>query len=333
MTTRTFQALIVEEAADGRYVRKVGQRSLQDLPDGDVLIEVTYSSLNYKDALSATGHKGVTRKYPHTPGVDAAGCVAESASDEFRSGDEVLVTGYDLGMNTPGGFGQYIRVPAGWIVRRPDGLTLFETMAYGTAGFTAALSVTRLQRAGVTPDQGQILVTGATGGVGSIAVAILAKLGYQVVAATGKADEHEFLRTLGATTVIPRSEVDDTSGRPLSTARWAGVVDTVGGNPLATAIKSTKYGGVVTCCGLVASPELPTTVYPFILRSVSLLGVDSVNCPRDTRLAVWQNLAREWKPAQLGAITRTCPLDELDAEIDRILAGKMRGRLVVSLSQ
>lgn len=332
MSQRIFRAMVVEEAEDKKYTRRIKERTVDELPEGEVLIEVRYSSLNYKDALSATGHRGVTRNYPHTPGIDAAGIVKEGTSSDFEPGDEVLVTGYDLGMNTSGGFGQFIRVPAGWVVKLPAGLSLRESMSYGTAGFTAALSVHRLRGQGVTPDQGEILVTGATGGVGSLAVAILARTGYRVVAATGKPTEEAYLKELGAAGVIGREEVDDASGKPLLKGRWAGVIDTVGGNILATAIKSTQYLGTVTCCGNVASADLPTSVFPFILRGVSLLGIDSVNCPMDLRLQIWQKLAGAWKPQALEALTKEVPLDGLDARIDEILQGKLKGRVRVDLA-
>jgi acrylyl-CoA reductase (NADPH) len=331
MADRLFQAMVVREAANGEFSRQVEDRTVKDLPQGDVLIRVHYSSLNYKDALSATGHKGVTRNYPHTPGIDAAGVVEESAGEAFQPGDRVLVTGYDLGMNTPGGFGQYIRVPAAWLVRLPEHLTLRESMIYGTAGFTAALSVHRLERQGVSPDQGEVLVTGATGGVGSLAVGILARDGYQVVAATGKPQGESYLLDLGAKRVISRDEARDTTGKALLSGRWAGAIDTVGGGYLATALKSTRYGGAVTCCGNVASAELSTTVYPFILRGVSLLGVDSVNCPTDLRWDLWQKLATDWKLPYLNRLASDRTLKDLDAEIDRILQGKQTGRVVIDL--
>ncbi|MDP6041137.1 MAG: YhdH/YhfP family quinone oxidoreductase, partial [Candidatus Latescibacteria bacterium] len=302
-----------------------------DLPQGEVLIRVRYSSLNYKDALSATGTRGVTRVFPHTPGIDAAGEVVESSVSEFAVGDEVVVTGYDLGMNTAGGFGQYIRVPAHWVVQLPEGLTLKESMGYGTAGFTAALSVYEMMEAGVVPDQGEVVVTGATGGVGSLAVAMLAKEGFSVVAATGKASEADFLKGIGASEVMGRGEVDDDSGRPILSGRWAGGVDTVGGNMLATLLKTTNYGGAVTCCGLVASPELDTTVFPFILRGIKLIGIDSVLCPMDLRLNIWEKIATDWKVDVLDDVVQDCGLADLDAQIDRILAGQMRGRVVVDL--
>jgi len=332
MNQTTFRAMVVEETADKKYVREIRERTLDDLPEGEVLIRVQYSSLNYKDALSATGNKGVTRSYPHTPGIDAAGEVAESTSPDFHPGDAILVTGYDLGMNTSGGFGQYIRVPADWIVKLPDGLSLKESMTYGTAGFTAALSVYRLQNHGVKPDQGSILVTGATGGVGSLAVAILSRAGYAVTAATGKQAEEPFLKALGAKEIVTREEVDDTSGKPLLKTRWPGVIDTVGGNILSTALRSTHYLGSVTCCGLVASPELQATVFPFILRGVSLLGIDSVHCPMPLRQEIWQRLAGDWKP-NLDELAVEISLQELDARIGDILQGKLKGRTVVDVNR
>ena len=326
----TFRAMVVEEQADGSYTRTIRERTVDDLPPGDVLIRVLWSSLNYKDALSATGNKGVTRKYPHTPGIDAAGIVEDSRSSRFRSGDKVLVTSYDLGMNTSGGFGQYIRVLADWVVPLPAGLELRESMVLGTAGLTAAMSVTAL-RAGIGPERGVILVTGASGGVGSMAVAILARLGYEVCAASSK--DAAYLLGLGAKTVVTRADVDDAGGRPLLTTRWAGVIDTVGGGILATAIKSTAHRGIVTCCGNVSSPDLQLTVFPFILRGVTLVGIDSQNLPMEERVMIWQRLADEWKPAQLGSMGREVSLAGLEDEIARILKGGQQGRIVVNLGQ
>ena len=326
-----FKAMIVEETDDRKFVRRIGTKAIDELPDGEVLIRVQYSSLNYKDALSATGNKGVTRSFPHTPGIDAAGEIAASSTDRFGPGDPVMVTGYDLGMNTSGGFAAFIRVPADWVVPLPKNLSLRESMIFGTAGFTAGLSVWKLRGCGVKPEHGEVLVTGATGGVGSIAVAVLAELGYRVVAVSGKTDQKPFIEQLGAGEVISREEATDTSGRPMLKGRWAGVVDTVGGDILASALKSLQYGGVATCCGLVASTNLTTTVFPFILRGVSLLGVDSVECPMDIRREVWQRLAAEWKPRGLEALSTEVDLEGLDPSIDQILAGRMKGRLVVRI--
>lgn len=330
---QSFKAMVVSETPDNKFIRDIKQRDLSDLPSGELIVQVKYSSLNYKDALSATGNKGVTRKYPHTPGIDAAGVVVDCSNRTFAVGDEVIITGFDLGMNTPGGFGQYISVPAGWAVKPPQGLSLRESMSYGTAGFTAALSVMRLMAYGLTKEQGEVLVTGATGGVGSIAVAILGKLGFNVVAATGKTEEKDFLMRLGAKAVISREEANDISGRPLQKGRWAGVVDTVGGNILATAIKTTKYGGLVAACGNAMSAELAVTVYPFIIRGVSLLGVDSVEIPMNARLRAWQKLAEDWKVDLSGELISECSLEELSPKIDQILKGGMRGRVVVDLSR
>lgn len=326
-----FTALVVEKTEDKQFVRQIRERSLADLGEGDLLIRVRYSSLNYKDALSATGHPGVTRQFPHTPGIDAAGEVVSCAGGAFLPGEKVIVTGYDLGMETDGGYGQYIRVPSAWAVRLPAGLTLWESMAIGTAGFTAALCVLKLEQAGVKPADGEVLVTGATGGVGSVAVSILAAAGYRVVAATGKTADDAFLRNLGAEEVIPREQVTAGAERPMLKERWAGVVDVVGGETLAAAVKATRYGGAVTCCGLVGSPDLPLNVYPFILRGASLIGVDSVNCPVAIRHLVWERLAGPWKPQQLSQMTTEVPLAEVEEKIQTILSGGIKGRVVVKL--
>jgi acrylyl-CoA reductase (NADPH) len=330
---QNFKAMVVRETAQGQFVREIKQKTLSELPANEVLIEVKYSALNYKDALSATGNKGVTRNYPHTPGIDAAGVVAESSNLAFEEGDEVVVTGFDLGMNTSGGFGRYIRVPAGWVLRLPGNLSLRESMAYGTAGFTAALCVLKLSAHGLNKDSGEVLVTGATGGVGSIAVGILAKAGFHVVAATGKTEEKDFLTRLGAEQVISRAEADDTSGRPMLKGRWGGVVDTVGGNILATAIRSTKEEGCIACCGNAMSADLVMSVFPFILRGVSLLGVNSVEIPIGDRLLAWQKLAQEWKLDLSSDLVSECSLEELSPKIDQILTGGIRGRVVVDLSR
>lgn len=331
MSGRTFRALVVEETQENKFARTIKERPIDDLPAGDVLIRVRYSSMNYKDALSATGNRGVTKNYPHTPGVDAAGIVEESASGGLKPGEEVLVTGYDLGANTSGGYGGYIRVPADWVVKLPRGLSLRESMVYGTAGFTAALSVYKMEEHGVDPKMGEVLVTGATGGVGSIASGILAKSGYDVVASTGKTDQKQFLTDLGVKEVISREDAKDSSGKPLLKARWAGVVDTVGGEILVTAIKSARQHGVVTCCGNVASADLPLNIYPFILRGVSLVGIDSAYCPMDVRKKVWDKIANEWKIEKLDIISTEISLAGLDKHIELILQGKQKGRVVVNL--
>lgn len=327
----SFKALVVEETSEGTFQRDIRQWSLDDLPDNEVLIEVQYSSLNYKDALSATGNKGVTKNYPHIPGIDAAGTVAESQDDRFKKGSPVLVTGYDLGQNTPGGFGQYIRVPGDWIVPLPNSLSLRESMIIGTAGFTAAIGVHHLQHNDVQTSDGPILVTGATGGVGSMAVAILSKLGYQITAATGKLDRTSFLKELGASSVIHRDEVQDESSRALLSSRWAGAIDTVGGIMLDTAIRQTKLHGTVACCGNVLGHELHTNIYPFILRGIHLAGMDSGNCKMTMRNELWNKLASSWKPDKLNDMAQKRSLEELNKEIDRILEGKQVGRVLVNL--
>jgi putative YhdH/YhfP family quinone oxidoreductase len=329
--SKMFKAMVVEEVEKNQFTRKITEKSFKDLPQGDVLVKVHYSSLNYKDALSAIGNKGVTRNYPHTPGIDAAGVVEESSDRRFRYGDEVIVTSYDLGMNTSGGFGQYIRVPAQWVVPMPDGLTVRDSMIYGTAGFTAALSVHQLLEHGVLPEKGNVLVSGATGGVGGVAVSILSKIGYFVVAINGITDQSDYLKDIGAKSVISIEDATDKSGRPLLKARWAGSIDTVGGDILATSIKSTAPGGVVTCCGNAASPDLPINVFPFILRGITLIGIDSQNCPMDVRKKMWEKLADKWRIPQFEKMVSEISLDQLDQRIDMMMRRKHRGRTIVRL--
>ena len=331
MNSESFKAMVVSRNEDGKFTREITTRELDSLPEGEVLLNVKYSSLNYKDALSAIGNSGVTRNYPHTPGVDAAGTVEHSESTEFEPGDEVIVHGYDLGMDTSGGFGQYVRVPSEWVVNLPSGLDLKESMMYGTAGFTAAQSVLRIVEGGINPEDGRILVTGATGGVGSMAVAVLAKAGYCVTASTGKTGQERFLADLGAEEVIGREDLTDPAGKLLLKGQWAGVIDTVGGEMLATAIKSTRQRGVVTTCGNVASHELNINVYPFILRGVTLAGIDSASCPMKRRRLLWQKMSGEWKLDIFDRMCRTVRLEDLDPEIDLILKGGQVGRVVVDL--
>ena len=329
MTAKGFRAFRVSRTEDRRYTRSVVERDVAELPDGELLIEVVYSSLNYKDALSATGNPGVTRNFPHTPGIDAAGTVLESTSAEFRPGTDVIVIGFDLGMNTPGGFGQRIRVPAGWAVAVPDGLDARSSMILGTAGFTAALCIDKLEQAGMTPGGGPVLVTGSTGGVGSVAVKLLAKLGYEVHAGTGKADRHDYLRNLGASATVSREDLEAGAERPLGRETWGGVVDTVGGQILVNAVKSLRYGASLAACGLVASPEIPATVFPFILRHVNLLGVDSVELPIVDKKRIWTKLAGSWRLDGLEALVEPLNLGTLSDAIDRMLAGAMVGRGLV----
>lgn len=324
--------MIVQETDTGHYTKIISQKTLDDLPLGDVLIRVHYSSLNYKDVLSTQGNRGVTRSFPHTPGIDAAGIVEESTSKAFRTGDSVLVTGYDLGMNTSGGFAEYIRVPETWVVPLPVNLALRESMMYGTAGFTAGLSCHRLINHGLTSDQGRILVSGATGGVGSIAVAILAKMGFQVTAVNGHHDRTDYLKSIGASSVISIEDAMDNSSRPLLEQKWAGVVDAVGGNLLATALRSVQRHGIVTTCGNVGSADLATTVYPFILRGITLAGIDSATTPMDLRCIIWGKLAGEWKIPQLNTIAKELPnLESLDKEIDKLLNHQRTGRAIVKV--
>jgi len=325
-----FKALQTNET-DGRFATSVIERDTNDLPAGEVLIRVSFSSLNYKDALSASGNRGVTRNFPHTPGIDAAGTVAESSVSDFAVGDEVIVTGYDLGMNTSGGFGQYIRVPAAWVIKRPVGLSLREAMALGTAGLTAALCIDKLEQAGLEPTDSPILVTGATGGVGSIAIALLSKLGYRVAAVTGKAEQSDFLRKLGATEIVERSALQAGTEKPLLKEQWAGAVDTVGGDILFNAVKSLRRGGSVACCGLTAGTNFQASVLPFILRGVNLLGVDSVEIPLVVKASMWDKLSVQWKLPNLDDLVQEISLDQLPEAIERTLAGQQTGRILVRL--
>lgn len=327
----TFKALVVSENKGGEYISEIRQRQLDDLPPGEVLIKVQYSSLNFKDALSATGNKGVSRHYPHTPGIDAAGIVEQSQSSRYKVGDEVLVTGFDLGMNTPGGFSEYIRVPADWPVKCPNTLDLEEAMALGTAGLTAGLCVDSLLQVGITPDFGPVLVTGACGGVGSISVALLSQLGFEVQACTGRLENEDYLRKLGAKTIVPRSLMLEGTDKALLKEQWGGVVDTVGGDILFNAIKSTRYGGSVSCCGMAASSELAGTVFPFILRGVNLLGIDSVNLPLEFREYIWGQFAVPWRLKNLKQIVSEIELDQLPESFEKILSGNIQGRLVVRI--
>lgn len=325
----SFKALQVSEVAEGRFESKVVERGIDELPAGEVLIRVHYSSLNFKDALSASGNRGVTRSYPHTPGIDAAGIVASSSVGEFAEGDEVIVTGYDLGMNTAGGFGQYIRVPAAWVIKRPQGLSLREAMILGTAGLTAALCIDKLEQAGLEPREAPVLVTGATGGVGSIAVALLASLGYKVAAVTGKADQADFLTRLGASQIVERSALQAGVEKALLKEQWGGAVDTVGGDILFNVVKSLQRGASAACCGLTANTHFQASVLPFILRGVNLLGVDSVEIPLVVKASMWDKLSLQWKLPNLDDLTHEIGLEQLPEAIERILAGGQVGRILV----
>lgn len=325
----SFPALVVRRD-DGNVVCGMETLTKNDLPPGDVLIEVEYSSLNYKDALATQAHPGIVRQLPHVPGVDCAGTVAQSSSSDYEAGQKVFVTGYDLGAPGWGGWSAFVRVPAEWVVALPEGLSLRETMIYGTAGFTAAQCVRAIQHHGILPEAGEVVVTGATGGVGSVAIALLAKLGYTVVAVTGKPDQAKLLQQLGAHRVIPREEVCDDSEKPLLPARWAAALDTIGGNTLSTLLRSTDHRGCVTACGLVGGDKLPLTVYPFILRGVTLAGIDSAKCPRKPRLEIWHKLAAEWNVVeQLQPLVREVTLAGVLQEVERMLAGQNAGRTLV----
>ena len=327
----TFKALQARETATGEFEQAVVQRELADLPAGELLVRVKYSSLNYKDALSASGNRGVTRSFPHTPGIDAAGVVEASSVAEFSVGDEVIVTGYDLGMNTAGGFGQYIRIPAAWALKRPQGLSLREAMVLGTAGLTAALCVDKLEQSGLTPDAGVVLVTGATGGVGSVAVALLASLGYRVAASTGKAEQADYLKSLGAEQVVLRADLQAGTDKAMLKEQWAGAVDCVGGDILFNVVKSLRYGASVACCGLTAGVTFKASVLPFILRGVNLLGVDSVELPLVVKASMWDRLSLQWK-VNLEALVSEVSLEQLPAAIAQVLAGKQVGRVLVNLA-
>jgi len=330
MEDQVFRALVSEETPEG--IRpSVKERKISDLPDGDVLIRVLYSSLNYKDALSSHGNRGITRNFPHTPGIDSCGIVESSRVDEFKPGQQVLVCSYDLGMNTSGGFGQYIRVPAEWVMPLPEGLTPEESMMLGTAGFTAALALYQMEVNGQKPSSGPILVTGATGGLGSLAVNILSGAGYELIASTGKAEQAEYLKSLGASQILSREETDDQSGKYLLRPRWAGAIDTVGGNILATAVKGCMRHGNVACCGNANSIHLNTTVFPFIINGINLLGIESATWPMHSRKAIWQKLAKDWKPGALHSIASMITLDDLPQKIELILQGKVRGRYFINL--
>ncbi len=330
MENQEFKAFVVEEK-NGKFIGSVKTKRVKDLPPGDLLIKVHYSSLNYKDALSASGNKGITKSFPHTPGIDATGIIVESKSDLFKTDDKVIVTSYDLGMNTAGGFAEYIRVPSEWAVKLPESLSMKEAMIYGTAGLTAGISVLRLSEL-IKPGDGEIIISGATGGVGAISVSILSKLGYSVSAVTGKDSEHEFLAKLGAGKVIPRKDLEVIENKPMLKSIYAGAIDTVGGVILENMIKATKPMGVITCCGNVASPKLNLTIFPFILRGITLIGIDSQNYPMFYRDKVWKKLAHEWKPKNLQNTFAEITLDELPEKTDLMLKGQLKGRTILKIT-
>ena len=324
----TFRAILLEEN-DGNVAGAVTDLDEDRLPEGDVTVRIDYSDLNYKDGLILKGLARLVRNYPHVPGIDFSGVVEQSASPDFAAGDRVVLTGWGLGERHWGGFAQKARVKAGWLVKAPEGLSNLQAMAIGTAGFTAMISVMGLEHAGLRKDAGPVLVTGASGGVGSVAAAILAALGYEVTASSGKAEEADYLRDLGAAEVIGRLEA---SGRPLEKVQWAGCVDTVGGATLATAFAQMNVHSAIAVCGNAGGNDLGTTVLPFILRGVSLLGIDSVMYPAAPRKEAWQRLATDLPIAKLDAMTEVIPLEEAFAAGATILKGGVRGRTVIDVN-
>jgi len=326
----TFKCYRVFETESGVETRIV-EMGFDDLPEGEVLVKVSYSALNYKDALSASGHKGITKQYPHTPGIDASGVVVESTSAEWSKGDEVIVTSYDLGMNTHGGFSEYIRVPAEWVVGLPSGMDLKQAMVLGTAGLTAGISLRQMEKMGQNPAMGPVLVTGSTGGVGSMALQILQSAGYEVMASTGSQEKKELLIEQGVKEVFDRAFLQEDSKRPLHKPLWAGAIDTVGGITLAEVIKRTGWNGSIAVCGLVESPNFATTVYPFLLNGLNLLGVESATYPKAERKMVWDKLSGEWQPNLNKVVIKEIGLQELDENIGLMLQGKTFGKVVVKL--
>lgn len=325
----TYKALRITETAPKTFDHAIVQQELSELPDHDTLIQVRYSSLNYKDALSFSGNKGITRNYPHTPGVDAAGVIEESPV--FAKGTEVIVVGFDLGMNTSGGLAEYIRVPSEWVIAKPEGLSLRECMILGTAGFTAGQCVERLIQNGVHPEKGEIVVTGATGGVGSVAVALLSAAGFSVVASSRDPQHAAWLIDLGASRVIPSDELLEDSGKPMMKGRWAGAVDTVAGKTLEVLTRSMQHRGVITFCGMITGIELHTNVFPFILRGLSLIGIDSAECPMPLKKELWAKLGEEWRSDKLECLSREISLEDAPAALQDMLKGKTRGRMVVRI--
>jgi acrylyl-CoA reductase (NADPH) len=328
--TGNFTALLLEENA-GKVAARVASLSESDLPPGEVTVAVEYSTLNYKDGLILLGLGKLVRKYPHVPGVDFAGTVASSTSPEWKAGDKVVLTGWRVGEGTWGGYAQKARVKASQLVRLPPEISTKRAMAIGTAGFTAMLAVMALEDNGLKLGAGEVLVTGAAGGLGSVAVAILAKLGHQVAASTGRPQTHDYLRSLGAATIIDRAELAKAPARPLDSERWAGAVDSVGSTTLATVLTQLKYRAAAAACGLAGGADLPTTVIPFLLRGIRLIGIDSVMCPAPQRQAAWTRLARDLPLDKLDAMTEIAPLVDLPKLAPVILNGGIRGRLVVEI--
>lgn len=325
----SFKALVIEDQ-DGKQVAAIKDLTIADLPDNDVLVEISYSTLNYKDGLAVAG-KGIARRLPMVGGIDLAGTVLESASNEFKPGDKVIVNGFGLSELYWGGYAQKQKLKSEWLIKLPDAFSMHEAMAIGTAGYTSMLCVMALEHAGVTPDKGEILVTGAAGGVGSVAVSLLAGLGYTVVASSGRTETHDYLKKLGASAVISREETIG-NGRPFDKERWAGAVDCVGSTILASAIAQMKYGGAVAACGLAGGNDLPSSVLPFILRGVSLLGVDSVMAPKEKRIEAWRRLAKDLDKSIFDDMVVTEPMSNLPALAKQILAGQIKGRVVIDVN-
>ncbi len=321
-----YNALVTTED-NKSFINSIEKRNISTLPDNDTLVKVKFSSLNYKDALSASGNKGVTRNYPHTPGIDAAGIIEETTSKNFQVGDEVIITGYDMGMNTFGGFGEYIRVPQEWIVKKPGNLSLSESMAFGTAGLTAGLCLRKLLLHGLKPDDGEVFVSGVTGGVGIISLMLFSKLGFDVTAITGKMDQEKLLKNLGAKTVLDRNDLDSDLISPLQKPIYAGGIDAVGGKILSNLICSTSQRAAIACCGMVGGLSLDTSIFPFILRGLSLFGIDSAESLLETKEEVWNNFATSWKLENIDENIKDISLNELPSEIDKILDGKQIGRV------
>jgi putative YhdH/YhfP family quinone oxidoreductase len=327
---QTFKALVIEEI-NSVFERNIKNRNIADLPDNDVLIEVHYSSLNYKDALSATGNKGITRNYPHTPGIDVSGIVVSSKkTSRFKEGDEVIVTGYDLGMNTSGGFSEYVNVPVDWIIPKPNNISLRTAMIVGTAGFTAMSGVLEIMNYGIKPEDGKIVVSGATGGVGIMATTFLSKLGYNVIVSTGKKEQYSILEQAGAKEICGRELLGEESAKPILQQKWIAGIDTVGGNVLTNILKSLNKYGIVCTCGNIISTELHTSIFPFILRGVRLIGLASAETYMPKRLEIWNKISSEFGKFNFDFLTKEIRLEELNGEIDSMLRGKQVGRVLVN---
>ena len=324
-----YKALITSEK-DKSFTNSIEIKHTESLPENDTLIKVKFSSLNYKDALSASGNKGVTRNYPHTPGIDAAGIIEKTTGSKFKIGDEVIVTGYDMGMNTSGGFGEYIRVPETWIVKKPDNLSLSESMAFGTAGLTAGLCLRKLLLHGLKPEDGEVFVSGVTGGVGIISLMLFSKIGFDVTAITGKTDQADLLKSLGAKKIIDRNELDLDLISPLQKPLYAGGIDAVGGKILSNLICSTSQRAAIACCGMVGGISLDTSIFPFILRGLSLFGIDSAESLLETKEEIWNNFATDWKLENIDQNINNISLDDLPKEIEKILKGDQVGRVRIA---